>query len=113
MCRFGIHGSIISDNETQFSSTLVTDFFQDLEVCTKFVSVVHPHTNGKTESANKIILKGLKNKLNDAKGPWGELLHEIIWSYHNTHHSFTNETSLSMVNKEDAMMSVVIGTPSW
>lgn len=34
----------------------------------KVVFVVHPQANGQAESANKIILKGLKRKLNDAKG---------------------------------------------
>lgn len=36
----------------------------------KFVSVVHSQANGQAESANKVILNGIKKKLDDAKGLW-------------------------------------------
>lgn len=55
---------------------MVTKFCQELGVKMKSISIVHPQD----ESTNKVILKELKKKLNDAKGLWEELLYEITWS---------------------------------
>ncbi len=37
-----------------------------------FASVEHPQTNGKVEFANIILLRGLKRRLEKAKGTWAE-----------------------------------------
>ncbi|XP_057444495.1 uncharacterized protein LOC130736721 [Lotus japonicus] len=48
-------------------------FYLGIEICAdlgiemRFASVEHPQTNGQAESANKVILKGLKKKLYEAK----------------------------------------------
>jgi hypothetical protein len=48
-----------------------------LGIQTKFVSVIHPQENGLAEATNKVILNGIKKKLEEAKGLWAELLHEV------------------------------------
>lgn len=48
-----------------------------------------------------MILKGLKKKLDDAKGLWAEHLHEILWSYHTIRLSTTKESPFTMVYGED------------
>lgn len=70
ICGFGLPDVIISDSRTQFKITIVTDFFRELGVQKKFVSVVHLLANRQEESANKVILRGLKKKLDDTKGLW-------------------------------------------
>lgn len=45
MCEFGLPRVIISENDTQFSRSIVVDFFHDLEVKTKFISIIHPQEN--------------------------------------------------------------------
>lgn len=113
MCKYGFLGEIVSDNETQFSRTMVIEFCKDLGVQTKFVSVVHPQANGQAESVNNIILKGLTKNLDDAKGFWVEPLPKILWSYNTTQHSTTKETPFSTVYEADAMVLVEIKTSSW
>ncbi|XP_016198995.1 uncharacterized protein LOC107639951 [Arachis ipaensis] len=44
----------------------------------------HPQTNGLAETANKIVLQGLRKKLEDSKGEWTELIPEVLWSYNTT-----------------------------
>ncbi|RDX88248.1 hypothetical protein CR513_30186, partial [Mucuna pruriens] len=44
----------------------------------------HPQTNGQAEAANKVILKGLRRRLEEAKGRWVEELPQVLWSYHTT-----------------------------
>lgn len=91
----------------------LTNFYIDLGVQKKFISIVHPQAKGKVESVNILILKGLNKKLDDDKGLWEELLHEMLWSYHTTPHSTTKETLLAMVYGTDAMIPVEIDTPFW
>lgn len=108
MCRFGLLDVSILDNGTQFANTTVTNFCRDLGVQTKFVTIIHPHANGQAKLANKIILKGINKKLDDAKGLWAELLHEILWLYHNIPHLNTKKTPFTMVYRADAMLHVEI-----
>jgi len=53
------------------------DFCHQLGIQNKFVSVIHPQANGQAESANKMILNGIKKNLEAAKGLWAEQLHEV------------------------------------
>lgn len=55
----------------------------------------------------------IKKKLDEAKWLWVEYLHEILWSYHATPHSTTQETPFRMFYGVDAMMLVEINTPTW
>ena len=113
ICRFGLPGVIISDNGAQFASTSVVNFCRDYGIRNQFTSVEHPQANGQAEAVNKIILVGIKKKLEEAKGMWAEYLPEILWSYHTTPHSTTQETPFRMVYGADAMIPVEINTPTW
>ncbi|XP_072058228.1 uncharacterized protein [Arachis hypogaea] len=61
--RFGIPEVVISDNETQFTDKKLIELLNGLGIKQKFSSVEHPQTNGQFESANKVILQGLKKRL--------------------------------------------------
>lgn len=109
----GLPRVIVSNNETQFLSAMVTDLYNDLGVQTNFVSVVHQRANGQEKSTNEVTLKGLKKSLDDTKGLWEELLHEILWLYHTIMHTTTRENPFAMVYGADAMFPVEIYMPSW
>lgn len=49
MYRYGLCGAFVSKNGTQFTSTVVIDFYKDLGVHTKFVPVVYPQANRQVE----------------------------------------------------------------
>ncbi|MCI68061.1 gag-pol polyprotein, partial [Trifolium medium] len=40
--------------------------------------------NGQVEAANRVILRGLKRRLDEAKGNWAEELHHVLWAYRTT-----------------------------
>jgi transposase InsO family protein len=86
----------VSDNGTQFASSTVIDFCKHLGIQTKSVSVIHPQANGQAESANKVILNGIKKKLEAAKSLWAEQLHEvrIVLKVNNFHIKFTLASTL-------------------
>lgn len=70
MCRFGLPGPTVSKNGTQLACAMVTNFYRDLGVQIKFVSVIHLQASGQIESTNKVILNVLKKKLDDGKCLW-------------------------------------------
>ncbi|RDX85668.1 Retrovirus-related Pol polyprotein from transposon opus, partial [Mucuna pruriens] len=103
VCRFGIPAEIVFDNGTQFASKATAEFCQGLKI---------KQSNGQAEAANKVILRGLRKRLEEAKGRWAEELHQVLWSYHTTTHSSTNETPFHLTFGTEAMIPVEIGEPS-
>jgi len=78
----------------------------------KTTSVEHPATNGQTELANRIILKGLKKRLDNAKGRWVDELPSVLWSYRVTKQTATKETPYALAYGCEAMIPAEIGATS-
>ncbi|XP_015971085.1 uncharacterized protein LOC107494552 [Arachis duranensis] len=89
--RFGIPDAVISDNRTQFTDKRFVEFLASLGIKKKFSSVEHPQTNGQVEAANKVILLGLKKRLDKKKGAWADELASVLWSYRTTEQSSTGK----------------------
>ncbi|RDX67038.1 Retrovirus-related Pol polyprotein from transposon opus, partial [Mucuna pruriens] len=107
ICRFGIPAEIVSDNGAQFASKGTTEFCKELKIKQLFTS-----SNSQAEAANKVILCGLRRRLEEAKGWWAEELPQVLWSYHTTPHSTTNETPFRLIFGTEAMIPIEIGEPS-
>ncbi|XP_057744820.1 uncharacterized protein LOC130962649 [Arachis stenosperma] len=69
--RYGIPNSITTDNGTQFTDFTFRNLVASMKIKHQFTSVGHPQANGQAEAANKIILYGLKKRLQDTKGGLG------------------------------------------
>jgi len=82
--------------------------FAEVGIKQVFASVEHPQTNGQVESVNRVLLRGLKRRLEKAKGAWAEEVPRIVWAYHTTPQSSTMETPFSLVYGSDAMIPVEI-----
>jgi len=108
VCHFGVPKHLVSDNGTQFASHLLKKLCEDIGMQQVFASVEHPQTNGQVESANRVLLRGLKRRLEKAKGSWAEEVPRIVWAYHTTEQSGTHETPFSLVYGCDAMIPVEI-----
>jgi len=74
----------VSDNGTQFSSQQLGKLCLELGIKQIFVSVEHPQTNSQVEYANRVLLRGLKRRLEKANGTWSEEVPKILWAYHTT-----------------------------
>nr|XP_025616743.1 uncharacterized protein K02A2.6-like [Arachis hypogaea] len=110
--RFGIPESVISDNETQFTDKKFKEFLSGLGIRQKFSSVEHPQSNRQVEAANKVILKGLKKRLEGKKGLWADELASILWSYRTSPQSSIGETPFQLTYVIDVVIPVEIGEPS-
>ena len=69
--RFGVPNFLIFDNGLQFDSRAFREFCSDLGIKNKYFTPVYPQSNGQAKAVNKIIVNGLKKRLDGAKGKWG------------------------------------------
>uniref|UniRef100_A0A2N9IY37 Uncharacterized protein n=1 Tax=Fagus sylvatica TaxID=28930 RepID=A0A2N9IY37_FAGSY len=110
--RFGIPWAVISDNGTQFESKLFKGFCSDLSIRNFFSSPGYPQSNGQAEISNKVVLSGIKRKLEAAKGKWVEELPSVLWTYRTTVRRSTNETPFALAFGVEAVIPLEIGMPT-
>ncbi|GAU41760.1 hypothetical protein TSUD_13610 [Trifolium subterraneum] len=112
LCRFGIPQAVVTDNGTQFIDKTFRGFLAKINTKHHFTSVEHPQTNGQAEAVNRVILRGLRRRLGDAKKQWVEELPHVLWAYRTTPHSTTGETPFRLAYGTEAVIPVEIGEPS-
>ncbi|XP_072081107.1 uncharacterized protein [Arachis hypogaea] len=93
---------------TQFTDKKFVEFLAGLGIKQNFSSVEHPQTNGQVEAANKVILLGLKKRLDKKKGAWADKLATVLWSYRTTQQSSTGETQFRLTYGVDAMIPIEV-----
>ena len=68
--RFRVPYALISDNGLQFNSKAFKKYCSDLGIKNRYSTPTYPQGNGQAEAVNKVIVNGLKKRLDDAKGKW-------------------------------------------
>ena len=66
--RFGVPQTLISDNGPQFDNKAFKRYCCELGITNRYSTPAYPQGNGQTEAVNKVIVNGLKKRLDDAKG---------------------------------------------
>ena len=66
--QFGTPRTLVSDNGLQFDSKAFRQYCSDLGIKNRYSTPAYPQGNGQVEAVNKVIISGLKKRLNDAKG---------------------------------------------
>ena len=64
------------------------------------------------EAINKVIVNGLKKRLDDVKGKWIEELPHVLWTYRTMPRKSTGETSFSMTYRAEAVIPLENGFPT-
>jgi len=108
VCRFGVRKRLVSANGTHFASQQLGKLCTKLGIKQVFASIEHLQTNGQVESANRVLLRGLKRRLKKANGTWAEEVPRIVWAYHTTPQSTTKETPFSLMYGSNAVILVEI-----
>ena len=78
VCRFGIPGSIVSDNGLQFDNRVCKNFCQKLKIKNLYSTPRYPQRNGLAAASNKTLLTALKKRLDSAKGKWVDELLRVL-----------------------------------
>ena len=66
---------LISDNGLQFDSKMFRKYCGELGITNRYSTLAYPQGNGQAEAVNKVIVSGLKKRLDDAKDKWVEEYH--------------------------------------
>ena len=109
---FGIPHTLISDNGLQFDKKAFRRFCYDMGITNRYSTLAYPQGNGPVETINKVIVSGLKKRLNNAKGKWVEELPYVIWTYWTTPCRSTRETPFSMIYGAEVVIPLETGFPT-
>ncbi|XP_073025054.1 uncharacterized protein [Primulina eburnea] len=77
-----------------------------------FTSVAYPQSNGQVEVTNRMLVQGLKVRLDKAKENWVDELPSVLWAYRTTPREGTKETHFSLVYGNEAVLPAEIGLES-
>ena len=110
--RFGIPHTLILDNRLQFDSKVFIRYYCELVIRNRYSTPAYLQGNGQTKEVNKVIVNGLKKRLDEAKGRWVEKLPHVLWTYRTTPHRSTGETPFSMTYGSETVISLKIGFPT-
>ncbi|KAL0409686.1 UNVERIFIED_CONTAM: hypothetical protein Sradi_1903000 [Sesamum radiatum] len=112
VCRFGIPREIISDNNRQFQRRKIQEWCQGMCIKQRFTTAAHPQANGQVEVTNRILVQGIKRRLERVGGSWVEELTSVLWAYRTTPRGHTGESPFSLVYGTEAIISAELGIPS-
>ena len=76
--RFGVPYVLISDNGLQFYSKAFKEYYSDLGIKNRYSIPAYPQGNRQAEAVNKVIVNGLKKRLDDSKERWVEELPHVL-----------------------------------
>ena len=76
--RFRVPRTLISDNGLQFDNKSFRRYCCDLGITNRYFTLAYPQGNGQVEAINKVIVNGLKKRLDDVKGKWVEELSHVL-----------------------------------
>ena len=76
--RFRVPHVLISNNGLQFDSKMFRWYCGELGITNRYSTLAYPKGNGQAEVVNKVIVNGLKKRLDDTKGKWVEELKHVL-----------------------------------
>ena len=110
--QFGVPHVLISDNGLQFDSKMFKKYCGELGITNKHSTPAYPQGNGQAKAVNKVIVSGLKKRLDDVKGKWVEELPHVLWTYKTTPRRSTGETPFSMTYGAETVILLETGFPT-
>ena len=102
--RFGEPYTHISDNGLQFDNKAFQRYYCELGIRNRYSSPAYPQSNGQTEAIDKVIMDGLKKRLNEVKGEWVDKLPHVLWAYRTIPRRSTCETPFSMTYSSETVI---------
>ena len=110
--RFKVPRTLISDNGLQFNSKAFRRYCYELGIVNRYSTPAYPQGNGQAEAINKVIINGLKKRLDDTKGGWVEELPHVLWTYQTTSRQSTGETPFAMTYGVEAIIPLEANFPT-
>ncbi|XP_074358152.1 uncharacterized protein LOC141697591 [Apium graveolens] len=108
ICRFGIPRILITDNGRNFDNANFKEYCDDNSIELRFTSVACPQENGQVEVVNRIILDGLKKRVEHSRNTWVDALLPILWAYLTTCKVMTEATPFMLAYGAKAVVPLEI-----
>lgn len=89
--QYGIPHVLLRNNGPQFW------FLEELPIARRFASVRHAQTNRHVEVVNKVVLDGLKKRIDTMDSNWDDELESVSWVIQTTPKKSTCETPFFLV----------------
>ncbi|KAL0406124.1 UNVERIFIED_CONTAM: hypothetical protein Slati_3926300 [Sesamum latifolium] len=71
-----------------------------------------PQSNGQVEVTNRILVQGIKRRLDQVGENWTKELTSVLWAYKITPRGSTGESPFSLVYGTEAIIPAELGIPS-
>ena len=110
--QFEIPHILISDNRLQFYSKAFRRYCCKLSITNRHSTSAYPQGNEQADGINKVIMNGLRKRLDDAKGKWVDEFPHVLWTYWTTPCKSTGETPFSMTYGAEAVIPLETGFPT-
>ena len=104
---FGVLYTLISDNGKTFKR-----YCCELGIINRYSTQAYSQGNRQAEAIDKVIVNGLKKRLDDVKGRWVEELLHVLWAYQTTPHRSIGETPFSMAYGADVVIPLETSFPT-
>ncbi|XP_074354211.1 uncharacterized protein LOC141693100 [Apium graveolens] len=106
--KYEIPHILVTDNGTQFNNKEFKKYCDENEIKLQFAFVTHPQANGQAEVANRIILDGLKKRIEKSRSNWVDEILPILWAYRTTYRVTTGATPFTLAYGAEAVVLVEI-----
>ncbi|GKA73304.1 reverse transcriptase domain-containing protein [Tanacetum coccineum] len=113
VCRFGLLGEIVSDNDKQFSDNPFKDWCEKLNITQRFALVKHPQSNGLVERANRSLGEGIKARLGEGNKNWIEEISHVLWAHRTMIKSSHGDTPFSLTYGTEDVIPAEIEMPTY
>ena len=95
--RYSIPASALTDNGTNFKSTLVKRLFEPLQAKPIHTTVYHPQTDGQCERFNATLIQTLRKLIEERPQNWDKKLQYVAFSYRTSRHAVTGYSPYQLI----------------
>ena len=103
---------LILDNGLQFDSKAFRRYCCELGITNRYSTPAYPQGNGQAETINKVIVNGLKKRLDDAKGRWVKELPHVLWTYWTAPRQSTGEMPFAVTYGAEVFIPIEAKFPT-
>ena len=95
--KYGAPKELVSDNGSQFVSTLFQEACKLLSVDNAFTMTYHPQTNGQAERFNRSLTAMLRCYVEDHPAEWPKYVRALCYAYNSAVHQTTGKSPFELV----------------
>jgi transposase InsO family protein len=105
--RFGIPQNLTTDQGGAFMSRQFKEYTSSLGIKLLNSSTYYAQANGQAKASNKILIKLIKQKIEEIPRSWHEVLSEALWAYRVSQHGAIKVTPFELVYGQEAMFPIL------